>query len=102
MKTMSKLDEILEIVRSNAMRKEEKKSCPIVWILAVIGAVVAVAAVAYAVYRYFHGETMEELEEDFDEDFDDDFFEDEDTEPIVIPQQDSEDKVAADAPTAEE
>ena len=100
---MSKLDEILEIVRSNTMRREEKKSCPIVWILAVIGAVVAVAAIAYAVYRYFHGEMMEELDEDFDEDFDDDFFEDEDTEPIVIPRQDSQEaEVAADAPTAEE
>ena len=39
----------------------------------------------------------------YDEDFDDDFFEDEDTEPIVIPKQESsEEKVAADAPTAEE
>ncbi len=100
---MNKLDEILEIVRSNAMRKEEKKSCPVVWILAVIGAVVAVAAVAYAVYRYFQGEVTEDLEEDFDEDFDDDFFEDEDTEPIVIPKQDTAgEAVAADAPTAEE
>lgn len=101
---MSKLDEILEIVRSNTMRKEEKKSCPIIWILTVIGGVVAIAAIAYAVYRYFHAEVMEELEEDFDEDFDDDFFEDEDTEPIVIPKQEADKagEVAADAPTAEE
>ncbi|MGN0288573.1 MAG: hypothetical protein ACI4DQ_03020 [Lachnospiraceae bacterium] len=100
---MSKLDEILEIVRSNTMRKEEKKSCPIVWILAIIGGVAAIAAIAYAVYRYFRTEVIEDLEEDFDEDFDDDFFEDEDTEPIVIPKQESsEEKVAADAPTAEE
>ena len=100
---MSKLDEILEIVRSNNMGKEEKKSCPMVKILAVIGAVTAVAAIAYAVYRYFHGEVLEEMDDDFDEDFDDDFFEDEDTEPIVIPKQKEDDKpVAADAPTAEE
>ena len=100
---MSKLDEILEIVRSNAMRKEEKKSCPIVWILAIVGAVVAVAAIAYAVYRYFQGEVVEDFDDDFDEDFDDDFFEDEDAEPIVIPRQDAEEgAVAAHAPTAEE
>lgn len=100
---MSKLDEILEIVRSNTMRKEEKKSSPIVWILAIIGGVAAIAAIAYAVYRYFRTEVIEDLEEDFDEDFDDDFFEDEDTEPIVIPKQESSvEKVAADAPTAEE
>lgn len=100
---MNKIDEILEIVRSNNMRKEEKRSCPFVKILAVIGALAALAAVAYAVYRYFRGETMEELDDDFDEDFDDDFFEDEDTEPIVIPkQEENEAPVAADAPTAEE
>ena len=57
--------------------KKEKKSCPIVWILAIIGAVVAIAGIAYAVYRYFNAEVEEEMEDEFDEDFDDDFFEDE-------------------------
>ena len=101
---MSKLDDILEIVRSNAMRKEEKKTCPVVWILAVVGAIVAVAAIAYAVYRYFQGEVTDDFDEDFDDDFDDDFFEDEDTEPIVITTQtiNETEAVAADAPTAEE
>ena len=48
-------------------------------------------------------EDFDEFDDDFDEDFDDDFFEDEDTEPIVIPKQEEDDKpVAADAPTAEE
>lgn len=99
---MSKIDEILEIVRSNAMRRDDKKTCPIVWILTMIGALVAVAGIAYAVYRYFQGETVEELEEDFDEDFDDDFFEDEDTDSIIIPQQELEGEAAEAEPVAEE
>ena len=85
---MNKIDEILEIVKGNAAKKEDKKSCPIVWILAIVGAIVAVAAIAYAVYRYFNAEAAEEeLEDDFDEDFDDDFFEDEESDPIIIPKQ---------------
>ena len=43
---MNKIDEILEIVKGNVVKKEEKKSCPIVWILAIVGAVVAIAAIA--------------------------------------------------------
>ena len=88
--SMNKIDEILEIVKGNVVKKEEKKSCPIVWILAIVGAVAAVAAIAYAVYRYFNAEVEEELEDDFDEDFDDDFFEDEESDPIIIPKQESE------------
>ena len=87
---MNKIDEILEIVKGNVAKKEEKKSCPIVWILAIVGAVAAVAAIAYAVYRYFNAEVEEELEDDFDEDFDDDFFEDEESDPIIIPKQEPE------------
>ena len=95
---MNKIDEILEIVKGNVVKKEEKKSCPIVMILAVVGAIAAVAAVAYAVYRYFSADAEEELEDDFDDDFDDDFFEDEEPDSIIIPKQEpetvAEDKVA--------
>ena len=87
---MNKIDEILEIVKGNVAKKEDKKSCPIVWILAIVGAIAAVAAIAYAVYRYFNAEAAEEeLEDDFDEDFDDDFFEDEESDPIIIPKQET-------------
>ena len=84
---MNKIDEILEIVKGNATKKEDKKCCPVVWILAIVGAILAVAAIAYAVYRYFNAEVDEDLEDDFDEDFDDDFFEDEESDPIIIPKQ---------------
>ena len=76
----NKLDELIEAVKAGEFGRkkeiivEEKKSCnPVVCVLAVIGAVVAVAAIAYAVYRYFTPDYLE----DFEDDFDDDFFEDE-------------------------
>ncbi|MGL5258891.1 MAG: hypothetical protein ACRC7V_02160 [Lachnospiraceae bacterium] len=92
---MNRLDEILEIVKENAgmtKKQETKKICPIVWVFAVIGGVVAIAGIAYALYRYFSPTYLEDfeedLEDDFDDDFDDDFFEDEDEdEAIVIPKE---------------
>ena len=45
--------------------------------LAIIGAVAAVAAIAYGVYRFFTPDYLEDFEDDFDDDFDDDFFEEE-------------------------
>ena len=86
---MNKMDEILELLKCN-LKKDEKKECPFKWLLAVIGAVVVVAAIAYGVYRFFSKEKEEELDEDFDEDFDDDFFEDEEIDQIVIPKQETE------------
>lgn len=87
---MGKIDEILDILKSNTgfYKKEEKKCCKWHWVVAGIVAVAALAAVAYALYRYFSPEDLEDLEEDFDDDFDDDFFEDEEEpEQIVIPKQ---------------
>ena len=49
------------------------------WVLAIIGAVAAVAGSAYAVYRFFTPDYLEDFEDDFDDDFDD-YFEDEDNE----------------------
>ena len=39
--------------------------------------VVAVAGIAYAVYRFLSPDYLEDFEEDLDDDFEDDFFEDE-------------------------
>ena len=44
-----------------------------IWVLAIIGAVAAVAGIAYAVYRFFTPDYLEEFEDDFDDDFDDYF-----------------------------
>ena len=56
---------------------ECKKCNVILWVLAIIGAVVAIAGIAYAVYRYFTPDYLEDFEDDFD---DDEFEEDDDSE----------------------
>ena len=78
---MSRVEEIVNATKLNDLlhRKEEedkKKNC-ILWVLAIIGAVAAVAGIAYAVYRFFTPDYLEDFEDDFDDDFDGDFFEDE-------------------------
>ena len=81
---MNRMEEIVNSTKLNEFlhRKEEedkKKNC-ILWVLAMIGAVAAVAGIAYAVYRFFTPDYLDDFEDDFDDDFDDDFFEDEDAE----------------------
>lgn len=76
---MTRVEEIMLRMNEFLHRKEEedkKKNC-ILWVLAIIGAVAAVAGIAYAVYRFFTPDYLEDFEDDFDDDFDDDFFEDE-------------------------
>ena len=76
---LSKMEEIMNASRLSDLlhrkEEEEKKKTCILWILAIIG---AVAAIAYGVYRFFTPDYLEDFEDDFDDDFDDDFFEDED------------------------
>ncbi len=81
---MNKLENMLDMARLNELlgkKDEKKKSNVVLWGLAIVGAVAAVAAIAYAVYRYFTPNYLEDFEEDFEDDFedeeDDDFFEDE-------------------------
>ena len=72
----SKLKELLH--KSGIEVKKEKKSNPVVIVFAVIGVVLAMAAIAYAVYRYFTPDYLDDFEDDFeDDDFDDDFTENE-------------------------
>lgn len=84
---MNKLEDILQAVKLNEMMgkkkhhiiEKEKKCNKVLWVLAVVGAVVAVAGIAYAVYRYFTPDYLEDFEDNFDDEFDDEFFEEEES-----------------------
>ena len=64
-------------------KEEKKKSNTLVWILAIIGAVVAVAAIVYAVYRYLKPDYLEDFEDEFEDDFEDEFDEEEIFEDLI-------------------
>lgn len=49
-------------------------------VLAIIGAAVVVAGIAYAVYKFLTPDYLDDFDDEFDEDFDDDFFDDEEEE----------------------
>lgn len=85
---MSRVEDFINSAKTNEMlgellhikKEEEKKQNALMWVLIVIGAVIAVAGIAYAVYRFFTPDYLEDFDEDFDDDFDDDFFDDEEEE----------------------
>ena len=66
----TRLNEILHKIEA------EKQKNTVIWALAIIGAVAAVAAIAYAVYRFVSPDYLDDFEDDFDDDFDDYFSED--------------------------
>lgn len=75
--TNTKIGEMLaesklsELIKKKEEPIEEKKHS-LVFFLAIIGAVAAIAAIAYAVYRYVTPDYMEEFDDDFDDDLDGD------------------------------
>ena len=69
----SKLGELIQ-----KKKAEENKKNTVICVLAAIGVVLAVAAVAYFVYKNVSAKACDDFVDDFDDDFDDDFFEDED------------------------
>ena len=84
---MNKLENLIEASKLSEIlgkKEEEKKKCnPVVCVLAVLGEIAAVAAIEYAVYRYFTPDYLDDFEDDFEDEFedeeddDDDFFVDE-------------------------
>ena len=81
---MNRMEEIMNSTRLNEFlhRKEEedKKKNVILWVLAILGAVAEVAAIAYGVYRFFTPDYLDDFEDDFEDDFDDDFLEEDEKE----------------------
>ena len=75
---MSKVEEFIDESKLSDLLKrneDEKQKNTVIWVLAIIGAVAAVAGIAYAVYRFFTPDYLEDFEDDFDDDFDDYFSE---------------------------
>ncbi len=62
-----------DIIKKNDAAEKEK-SC-FLKVLAIVGAIACIAAIAYGVYRYFIPEYLDDFDDDFD-DYDDDFFDD--------------------------
>ena len=78
----NKIDELVAMLHRKEKENDNKNKNNLLWILAIIGAVVAIAGIAYAVYRFFTPDYLEDFDDDFDEDFDD-YFEDEDLDDLV-------------------
>ena len=66
---MNKIDEVLEILKKRERENDGPKNV-LLWVLAIVGAVAAVAGIAYAVYRIVTPDYLEDFEDDFDDDFD--------------------------------
>lgn len=77
---MNRLEDLVNATKLNELinKNEEKKDNTLVMVLAVVGGIALVAGIAYALYRYFKPDYLEDFEDEFDyDDFDDDdFFED--------------------------
>lgn len=74
---MSKVEDFIAATKLNELvnkKEEDKHGKTVLWALAIVGTVAAIAAIAYAVYCFFTPDYLE----DFEDDFDDDFFNDED------------------------
>lgn len=75
---LDKLSQLLAETKLNELihKKEdpiEEKKHTVVFILAIIGAVAAIAGIAYAVYKYMTPDYLEDFDDDFDDEFEDDF-----------------------------
>ena len=78
---MNKIEDMISATKLNEIlhkRDEDKIKKTVLWVLAIVGAVVAIAAIAYAVYRFFTPDYLEDFDEDFEDDFEEDYFEEED------------------------
>ncbi len=84
MNIKSKVEEILAKLNELIHKKEveERNKNTVIIILAVIGIVAVVACIAFAVYKYFSPDYLEDFNaDDYSDSFDDDFIEFSDSKP---------------------
>lgn len=82
----NKVEELLNVAKFNELLRkkelEEKNKNTIVIVLAVIGAIAAVAGIAYGVYKYLTPDYLDDFDsDDMYDSFDDDYIEFSDTKP---------------------
>ena len=80
---MNKIEEMVSATKLSEIlqkRDDDKIKKTILWILAIVGAIVAIGAIAYAVYRFITPDYLEDFDEDFEDDFEDDYFDEEEME----------------------
>ena len=70
------VNKIEELIAALKKKDDEEQKNTVLWVLAIIGAVAAVVGIAFAVYRYFTPDSLEDFDSDLDNDFED-YFEDE-------------------------
>ena len=72
---MNKLENLIDIARLNELlgkKEEEKKEWNVViCVLAVLGAIAAVAGIAFAVYRYLNPRYLDDFEDEVEDEFED-------------------------------
>lgn len=85
---MNRVEELFNTVKLNELIRKQKRNKSDVWckVLCILAAVIAVAAIAYCVYRFMNprSKCLDDFEEAFEDELDDDFFEDELAEKIEI------------------
>lgn len=77
---MNKIEEMVSATKLSEIlkkRDEDKVKKTIIWVLAIVGAVAAIAGIAYAVYRFLTPDYLEDFEEELIDDFEDDYFDEE-------------------------
>lgn len=62
-----------DLLHKKEVETAEKKSNTLIIALAVIGAIAAVAGIAYCVYRFMTPDYLDEFDDDFDDEFEEDF-----------------------------
>ena len=75
---MSKIEDMIAGAKLQEVfgkKNECKAKKVVIWVLAIVGVVVTIAAIAYAVYRFLTPDYLEDFEEEFEDDFEEDFVE---------------------------
>ena len=64
---MKNVEEMV-VLQENTDKKAKKT---LVWVLAIVGAIAAIAGIAYAVYRFTTPKYLEDFEDEFEDEFED-------------------------------